>query len=116
MDGGGLAADATGAVHTIWRRHQRVFLCVAGQDERQLGPGEQGRVVCGLDGVYLTWIDARPGGLFVQAPTAKEPIRLAVKAADPAIAVRPDGRGRVVVVWEELDAPGGPIRAQIITP
>jgi hypothetical protein len=116
MDGGGFAADEFGEIHTIWRRDKAIFHCVDGGAESSLGIGEQGRAVRGPDGVYLTWIAARQGTLFVLPPKAERPKRLAVKAADPAIASPGDGRGPVVIVWEEVDAVGGPIRALTLTP
>jgi hypothetical protein len=116
MDGGGLAADADGTVHTIWRRNQAIYQCVGDRPETTLGPGEQGRAVRGPGGVYLTWISQRPGALFVVPPANEQPMRLASKANDPAIAARPGGGGPVVVVWEEAGAAGGPIRAQVIAP
>lgn len=116
MDGGGLAADGDGTVHTIWRRNQTVYQCADGRTELSLGAGEQGRAARGPDGVYLTWITQRPGTLSVLPPNALYPLRLATRASDPAIAAAPDGRGPVVVAWEEPDAAGGPIRAQTIRP
>jgi hypothetical protein len=116
MDGGGLAADEFGGIHTIWRRDKAIFRCADVGAELSLGIGEQGRAVRGPDGVYLTWIAARQGTLFVLQPKAERPKRLADKAADPAIAAAADGRGPVVIVWEEADAAGGPIRALTLTP
>jgi hypothetical protein len=117
MDGGGLAAGADGTVQTIWRRNQTIYRCADGGPEVSLGSGEQGQAARGPDGVYLTWICQRLGSLLVLPPKAAEPMKLSSRAADPAIAARPDGRGPVVVVWEEFDATaGGPIRLQIITP
>ncbi|HEY1378424.1 MAG TPA: sialidase family protein [Gemmataceae bacterium] len=116
MDGGGLAADAGGTVHTIWRRQQAIYRSVDGGPETSLGPGEQGRAARGPDGVYLTWISQRPGTLYVLPPSVSTPRQIATRAADPAVAAAPDGRGPVVVVWEEPEAAGGPIRAQTIIP
>jgi BNR repeat-like domain len=116
MDGGGLAADVDGNVHTIWRRNQTIFRCADGRPEVSLGPGEQGRAALGRNGVYLTWVSQRPGTLLVLPPNAEKPLRLAEQAADPAIATRPDSQGPVVVVWEEAGAAGGPIRARVIAP
>jgi hypothetical protein len=122
MDGGGLAADEFGAIHTIWRRDKAIFRCVDGAAESSLGIGEQGRAARGPDGVYLTWIAARQGTLFILPPKAERPRRLAAKAADPVIAAAADGRGPVVIVWEEAEGPasgyppGGPIRAFTLTP
>jgi photosystem II stability/assembly factor-like uncharacterized protein len=116
MDGGGLAADEHGTVHSIWRREKTIFRCEDGQPEVSLGIGEQGRAVRGPDGIYMTWIAARPGMLFVLPPKAERPRRLADKAADPAIAAAADGRGPVVIVWEEAGAAGGPLRALTLNP
>jgi hypothetical protein len=116
MDGGGLAIDRGGSVHTIWRRNQTLYRCVDGKPEESLGTGEQGRAARGPDGVYFTWITRRPGTLLVLPPNVEQPIRLAENAADPEIVARPDGRGAVVVVWEESTSPGGPIRLQVINP
>jgi hypothetical protein len=116
MDGGGLAADAAGTVQTVWRRQQTIYRCADGKPEESLGTGEQGRAARGRDGVWLTWITKRPGTLLVLAPGAKEPTALAERALDPAIASSTDGRGPVVLVWEEPGADGGPIRASVLSP
>jgi hypothetical protein len=116
MDGGGLAVDDAGKVHTIWRREQTLYRCVPGDAEMSLGTGEQGRTVRGPNGVYFTWIAGRPGTLFVLPPNTSRPTRLAANAIDPAIAARPDGSGPVVVVWEQPGAAGGPIQIATITP
>jgi photosystem II stability/assembly factor-like uncharacterized protein len=116
MDGGGLAVDEFDTVHTIWRREKTIFRCDDGGPEVSLGIGEQGRAARGPDGVFLTWIAARPGTLFVLPPKAERPRRLAAKAADPAIASAAEGGGPVVIVWEEPNAAGGSIRALTLTP
>jgi hypothetical protein len=116
MDGGGLAADEFGAVHTIWRREKTIFRCEDGQPEVSLGIGEQGKAVRGPNGIYLTWIAARPGTLFVLPPKAERPRRLAANATDPVIAAGEDSRGPVVIAWEEPGAPGGPLRALTLNP
>jgi hypothetical protein len=111
MDGGGLACDDSGTVQTIWRRERSIYRCVDGGAEELLGIGEQGRAADGRAGVYLTWVGERLGTLFLLPPGKLEkPIRLAARASDPAIAAA-FGDGPVVVVWEEPDAKGGPIRA-----
>jgi hypothetical protein len=114
MDGGGLAADADGNVHTVWRRQQTLYRCADGQQETMLGPGEQARAARGPGGVYLTWIARRPGDLLLLAPTSAQPTVIAGGAVDPAIAASPDGKGPVVLVWEEAGAEGGPLRAKVL--
>jgi hypothetical protein len=116
MDGGGLAANVDSKVQTIWRRQQTIYRCADGQPEAALGRGEQGRATRGPGGVYLTWIERRPGTLLLLAPNATQPTVLAERASDPAIAAKPDGKGPVVVVWEEPGAEGGPIRAKTLSP
>jgi hypothetical protein len=116
MDGGGFTADANGVVHTIWRRGQTIYRCADGQPEEKLGPGEQGRTARGAAGVWYTWIAKRPGTLFVLAPGARQPTTVAENALDPVVSGTTDGRGPVVLVWEEPGKRGGPIRARILTP
>jgi hypothetical protein len=116
MDGGGFVADAAGAVHTIWRRQQTIYCCTDGQPEESLGTGEQGRAARGRDGVWLAWIARRPGALLVFAPGGKQPTQYAARALDPAIAGPADGRGPVILAWEEPGADGGPLRASILSP
>jgi hypothetical protein len=115
MDGGGLAVDADGKVHTVWRRQQTLFRCEDGKPETSLGRGEQARAARGPKGVYLTWISRRPGELLALAPGADQPMTLADRAIEPAIASSPDGKGPVVVVWEEPGADGGPVRAKTLS-
>src|SRR5205823_604614 len=98
---------------TIWMRKKEIFRCVAGRPEERLGRGEQGWAALGKDGVYLAWIETRPGKLLVLPPGAEKPVQIADRAWDPVLATTPDGRGPVVVVWEE--APGDGFRLRAVT-
>jgi hypothetical protein len=101
MDGGGLAGDGGGRVTTVWMRQKEIFRCVPGEAEESLGKGEQGWAAAGADGVYLAWIDGRPGVLKLLRPKSATPEVVARHAWDPVLAGPPDGKGPVVLVWEE---------------
>jgi hypothetical protein len=101
MDGGGLAADADGWLTTVWRRDKEMFRCVPGRAEELLGRGEQGWAAPGTDGVYLVWIEARPGTLRLLKPGSDKPVTLAERAWDPVVAGPLDGKGPVIAAWEE---------------
>jgi hypothetical protein len=101
MDGGALAADADGRITTIWMRQKQVFRCVQGEPEELLGRGEQGWAALGKAGVYLAWIEGRPGALRLLKPGEDKPLSIADRASDPMLAGSPKGTGPVVLVWEE---------------
>jgi hypothetical protein len=101
MDGGGLAGDADGKVTTIWRRKDEIYRCRPGKAEESLGIGQQGWAAAGPGGVYLAWVEARPGDLRLLRPGEEKPVVLAGRAADPCVVGAADGKGPVVVVWEE---------------
>ena len=101
MDGGYLAATASGEVTTVWRRDRQVFRTDSEQaSETLLGAGEQPWAVAGPAGVYVVWISKRAGALWLLMPDSGEPKRLATDATDPVIAAPIRGSGPVVVAWQ----------------
>jgi hypothetical protein len=40
MDGGDLAVDISGKVHTVWRRESKIYACEPGQEEKGNRPGQ----------------------------------------------------------------------------
>jgi hypothetical protein len=40
MDGGSLAVNKEGAIQTVWRRKSKIYACVAGKAEKEIGEGK----------------------------------------------------------------------------
>lgn len=93
MDGGALAIDADGTVQTVWRREGKVFACVPGEPEREIGEGSQPWIAPGPSGSHLIWqtrsgsIRASSGGAIEDLSTGRDPV------------IAPVGRGSLAV-WE----------------
>jgi hypothetical protein len=115
MDGGALAGNAEGQVETIWMRKKEVFHAASGQAEVNLGKGEQPWATAAADGFYLVWIVSRPGELHALVPGTDKPLQLASGASDPVVAVAVNGKGPVVVAWEEGPKGATRIRATTLT-
>ncbi|AMV38111.1 sialidase family protein [Planctomyces sp. SH-PL62] len=114
MDGGAVAAGPEGRVETVWMRAGAMFAARPGEAERSLGRGVQGWAAFGADGPYSVWLEERPGKLLALTPAADSPLILAERANDPVVAAAPNGRGPVVVAWE--DKADGGILAHVFTP
>jgi hypothetical protein len=98
MDGGAIAVDEAGAIHSVWRREKTVY-ATSGKPkaEIRLGDGEQPWLAMTKSGPAIAWISRRPGDLFVKLAGAKAPVKLATGARDPVIAGL---EGSVVLAWE----------------
>lgn len=114
MDGGAVAAGPDGRVETVWMRAGAMFAAKPGEAERSLGRGVQGWAAFGADGPCSVWLEERPGKLLALMPAASSPLTLAERANDPVVAAAPNGRGPVVVAWE--DKADGGILAHVFTP
>jgi hypothetical protein len=98
MDGGAIAVDEAGAVHTVWRREKTVYATNGKpKPESRLGDGEQPWLTLTSTGPAIVWLNRRAGDLFVKLPKATAPEKIASAARDPVIAGLKDG---VVVAWE----------------
>lgn len=100
MDGGALAAPASGQVATVWMRNRQVFRSSPGHDEQRLGPGEQPWAAAGPKGAFFVWTARRTGDLLLLTPDSNHPRKLAEGATDPVIAGPLNGNGPVIAVWE----------------
>jgi hypothetical protein len=101
MDGGAVAVGGKGKVTSIWRRATEVYTLGTGRKEQPLGRGEQPWCAADATGAYLVWLSRRPGDLWLKAPGARQPEKIAGNANDPVVAVAPSGSaGPAVVVWE----------------
>lgn len=58
MDGGALAVRADGAVETVWRRGDKVFLCAPGKAEREMGDGTQPWIASDGRTSRTVWLNA----------------------------------------------------------
>lgn len=102
MDGGALAPLSGGALATVWRRKNEVFLTRAMDDEEQsLGAGEQPWLAATPAGPAAVWLTKRGGDLLFKAPGGSA-VTLAAGASDPVIAAAPEGR-LLVAAWEWQD-------------
>lgn len=48
MDGGGIAIDPVGKIHTVWRRGNQLYYCQPGSSEQELGAGRLCGITAGL--------------------------------------------------------------------
>ncbi|HEX3998656.1 MAG TPA: sialidase family protein [Pirellulales bacterium] len=115
MDGGGIACDTDGTVHTIWRRDHDLYSCTPGKMELPLGRGQQGWAASGPGGVYFIWIERRPGAVMLLPPHADAPVKLADAASDPVIAGPVNGMGPIVAAWQTDSSDGDRIQATVLT-
>jgi hypothetical protein len=51
MDGGGIAIDRSGAIHTVWQRKGVVYYCLPGQKELSVGKGRICSIAAGREPV-----------------------------------------------------------------
>ena len=116
MDGGGLAADSSGRVTSIWRRKNDLYRCTSGEPETLLGRGMQGWAATGPGGIYLAWITARPGAVMALLPGSDEANQLADEGSDPVIAAAANGNGPVVIAWETSHGGRNKIEFRVIRP
>jgi hypothetical protein len=94
MDGGGLATDATGHVHSAWRRSDTVYYAQAGKPEVEIGKGKNPAFAMSNDIHWIAWND----GHAIKLATTGKPARvLASHGAFPVLA----GNGPVYAAWEE---------------
>lgn len=56
MDGGALSVRSDGTVETVWRRGGKVYACVPGQPERELGSGDQPWVATVASQALPVWV------------------------------------------------------------
>ena len=66
MDGGGLYMDPKGAVSTVWRRADKLFIDRPGQPETELAAGKNAKIVTTSKGDYVVFQQA--GQLWVVTP------------------------------------------------
>lgn len=100
MDGGALVVSANGVVKTAWRRADRVFLCVPGASEQDLGEGAQPWIAFGRRSENLVW--QRDQSMLAATEAKADPVRLSsggnpVVASSSALALAAwaDDAGRV---------------------
>lgn len=113
MDGGAIAV-AGGRMATVWRRGPEFFLVEGQQPERRLGTGEQPVLALTDQGPWAAWLTKRGESLLLLKPGAEQPFQLATHAADPVIAVGPQGRGPVVAAWEVRQGKQRSIQCQVV--
>jgi len=92
MDGGDLAADATGKVITVWRRESSIYLASPGEPEIKLGPGKIPTMVATPQGPAVVW--QQEGNIVLLAPNTAKTTNLG-KGTFPKLALLPNGRQAV---------------------
>ena len=97
MDGGGLAFDSTGALVSIWRRENDVYLAEKSGAEKKLETGKDPAIAAGPDGVYAIW--TTPAGVRLRAPGAAQPTTIAAQGAFPQLIAVPNGP--MLAAWED---------------
>jgi hypothetical protein len=68
MDGGNVSVRSDGTVDTIWRRGNKVYACVPGQPEKELGDGTQPWFASDGSGRYAVWL-LEDGRVHTQMPS-----------------------------------------------
>jgi hypothetical protein len=84
MDGGDMAVDAQGQVHTIWRRESTIYTASPGAPERALGPGKDPALSFAPGGIHAAWIEGNR--VVLQRPGAAQLETLAEAAQVPVLA------------------------------
>lgn len=97
MDGGGLAFDGSGQLHSAWRREGLIYAAPANGKEVALGKGKDPSIAGGKDGVYVAWTDGT--AVKVMKLGAKQPITVG-EGAFPVLS----GSGAVYLTWEHQGA------------
>jgi len=93
MDGGGLALDTSGEIHTAWRRDGTVYAAPAHGKEIALGKGKDVTITAGKDGEYVAWVEDMTVKLM--KPGASQPITIG-HGGFPVLA----GSGPTYLAWE----------------
>jgi len=96
MDGGDLAAEASGKVTTVWRRESDIYLARPGEPEEKLGPGKTPTIVQTALGAAIAW--QHEGNILILAPHSAAATSLG-KGNFPKLALLPDGQ-QVVCAYE----------------
>ena len=55
MDGGGLATDRAGNVHTVWRRKDTVYYAEPGKPETEVSKGKNAMIAAAGSDLYVAW-------------------------------------------------------------
>jgi len=100
MDGGMLAVDRSGAVHTAWRCQDDVYLTQNGQ-ERHVGKGKQPWITTTEKGSVVVWIEKDDERVFLSAADSSEPLVLSDHGRDPIVIPVADGR-QAFACWEAV--------------
>jgi hypothetical protein len=94
MDGGGLALDGSGRVHSVWRRDSTVFMTSAGGKEVEVGKGKNAALAVASSGAFVAWQDGP--SILVKKPGAEAPV-VAGTGTFPALAASGES---VYAAWE----------------
>ena len=107
MDGGGIAFDDSGAIHTVWRREAAIYYCRPQQKEVMIGNGKICSIHAGHGKVLIALQDAGSTKLVDVNRNAEVTIG---KGAFIKSVFLPDAK--VIAVWENE----GEIRYRLILP
>jgi len=58
MDGGGMAVDQSGNLHTVWRRENKIYACEPGKAESEIGEGKNCTIGAVGDQSVYSWIES----------------------------------------------------------
>jgi hypothetical protein len=93
MDGGGLAIDSKGTLHSAWRRDGVVYATSGQGEEVALGKGKNPAILAAKDGRFVIWTEGMR--VMLSKPGAAQPVDLGM-GSFPALA----GSGPVYAAWE----------------
>jgi hypothetical protein len=94
MDGGGLAVDQKGGVHTAWRREGTVYYAQPGEAETLVGSGKNPMIAAAADEIYVAYNE---GSTVKLRSVRNGDTRELGKGANVVLA----GAGPVYAAWED---------------
>jgi hypothetical protein len=97
MDGGGIALDGKGEIHSAWRRDGVVYAAPANGKEVALGNGKNPTISANRNGPYIAWTEGT--SVKLMKPGASAPVTLG-EGAFPVLAAS----DKVYIAWEHEGA------------
>ena len=94
MDGGALSVRSDGTVDSIWRRGNKVYACVPGQPEKEIGDGTQPSFASDVDGRSAVWV-LEDGRVHAQLPSGGADL---TPGTNPVIVKT---EGRLLAFWAD---------------
>jgi len=112
MDGGEMATARDGAIDSVWRRQEEVFVFSPDkEEEKALGKGRNPVIAYGTKGRYVAWDDAASKQAVLLNPGTSKPVPLGAQSQFVDLA---SSAGKVVAAWEEIRGEQKVVRVQVL--